>query len=129
MFAEHKTPSDGHPYRRPDGPRPRAVGVAVAATGTSRALRVLALLFLVVSGWIAMIGWREHRLNAAVAAMPVATQQAAYRRAFDDLSTTCAARPELDEHCRAQAEFILHFPQCGTDCDALARHFLSKARR
>ncbi len=129
MFAERNTPSGGHPYRRPHPPRPRAAGAVVGSTHASRALRIVALLFLVFSGWIAIIGWREHRLNAAVAAMPVATQQAAYRRVYDELSTTCATQPQLDEHCRAQAEFILRFPQCGSDCDALARHFLSHARR
>lgn len=129
MFAERQTPARGHPYRRPGVPTPRAAGVAAADAGRSRALRVLALGLLGLSGWSAAIGWREHRLSAAVAAMPRAVQQAAYRRAHDELSTTCATQPQLDEHCRAEAELILHFPQCKADCDALARPFLADARR
>jgi hypothetical protein len=129
MFDDPNTLSGGHPYRRPDAPRRRAASPVAAAAGASRALRILALCLLGFSGWIAVIGWREHRLNVAVAAMPVATQQAAYRRAYADLSTMCAAQPQLDEHCRAQAEFILRFPQCDAECDVLARHYISTHRR
>jgi hypothetical protein len=129
MFDDPHTLSGGHPYRRPDAPTPSAAGPVAAGAGASRPLRIFALCVLVLSGWIAVIGWREHRLNVAVAAMPVAAQRAAYRRAYDDLSTMCAAHPQLDDHCAAQAEFILRFPQCSAECDALARRYLFTHKR
>lgn len=92
-------------------------------------MRFLALILAVLGAWIAFIGWRQHRLNSAVAAMPAAMRASEFRRAYQELSTTCATQPQLVDHCSAEAEFILRFPQCTADCARFARHFLPTGRR
>ena len=129
MHDERDMRSGGHPYRRPERPTAaRAVPFADRG-GDSRALRIVVLTLVVLGLWISITAWREHRLDVAVAAMPGAAQERAFRRAYDDLSTTCSTQPQLAEHCRTQAEFILRFPQCTSACETLARRFLPTARR
>jgi cytochrome b pre-mRNA-processing protein 3 len=119
-----------HPYRTAAPPPPSTRrGARDDAPPSSRRERLLVMTLVGLAGWTAFIGWREHRLDAAVASMPAAVQQAAFRRVHDDLSTTCVIQPRLADHCQAQAEFILRFPQCDDDCQELARRFLPMARR
>ena len=77
--------------------------------------------------WLFAIAWRENRLHGAVSALPPAAQQQAYRRAYDELATTCTAQPELEAHCREEAEFIRRLPQCTDDCRTLTRRYFPVA--
>lgn len=118
-----------HPYRSPAPPARRRSCVGDDGAQHSRRLRPLVLVFVVLGAWTGLIAWREHRLDAAIAAMPLATQQTAFRRHRDELATTCVTQPRLAAHCEAQARFLLHFPQCDDDCQQLARRFLPVPRR
>jgi hypothetical protein len=85
---------------------------------------LLLLALVAFSTWIGITAWQEQRLTTAVGALPLDLQDATYRRVLDELSTTCVAEPErLEDHCRAQADFILKFPQCTRTCRDLAERF------
>ena len=126
MLDDRSTDLSGHPYRRPQTP---TRSTAPFVPRESRGLQLLMMLLIALGGWIGYIGWRERRLDAAVAAMPAVVQEASYRRALEELATTCATQPQLEDHCRAEATFIMRFPQCNQDCKELARRYLAHARR
>ena len=93
----------------------------------------LALIFLtvmaVVGVWLAMIAWRERRLNGAVLTLPPDIQEAAFRRSYEELTTICAREPKLADHCGDEAQFVLRFPQCRSECQELARHYFPVGRK
>jgi hypothetical protein len=112
-----------HPYRQAQRPvRPPVRALAVAAR--SPVGRIPLAVLVAVGVWIGVIGWREHRLNEAVSALPQPLQEQTYRRAYDELATVCTTQRGLDAHCRDEAELILRFPQCEGECRTLARRLL-----
>ncbi len=116
-----------HPYRRRDEPsRPRSADASAAARAPDA--RWLLAAVVGTGAWLAATGWREHRLNAAVGALPLAVQQQSYARTYAELSTVCRDRPALAEHCREEAELIVRFPQCNDDCWRLARPFFAATK-
>jgi hypothetical protein len=113
------------------GRRRLAIGIVdvtrFARANMRAASHKVGLILLAV--WLCAIAWREQRLKCAVSALPVAAQEQAYRRAYDELATTCAAQPELESHCREEAEFIRRLPQCSDDCRTLTRRFVPIATK
>lgn len=101
-----------------------------AEVRTRRSLALLLVAAGALAGWMGADWWRAHAVAAAIGALSPAEQQATFARARDELMTTCSEQPvRLAEHCRAQAEFILAFPECDDACTQLAHRFLSNARR
>ncbi len=119
-----------HPYRSPAPPRDRAsASTPRAVSQTSRIASLLLVVFAGLGVWAGVVAWHEHSVTRAIAALPRGVQEASYRRALEELSTTCSDQPALAEHCREQAELILHFPQCDDTCRQLARRHLPAAKR
>lgn len=117
-----------HPYRGWQEPtaRPGRRAPAIARLPFARSLLAASVG---VGIWGAAIGWREHRLNIAVAALPRVVQEQSYRRAYDELATVCASQPALEAHCREQAELIVRFPQCKEECWSLTRRLFPTATK
>lgn len=86
------------------------------------------MTLVTVGAWLGVITWRERRLTSAVHMLPRGVQEATYRRSHEELTTTCATEPQLREHCRDEAKFILRFPQCDSECRQLAHGWLSSSR-
>ena len=129
MRLSHDKLQDGHPYRRRDTATVRPPRVEAASLAVSPLARLLLAGLILLGVWLFAIAWREHRLNGAVSALPPAAQQQAYRRAYDELATTCAAQPELETHCSEEAEFIRRLPQCTDDCRTLTRRYFPVATK
>ena len=127
MPPDEQSPGVGSPYREggaapPVEPRPRDAAVRWST------LLVLALAGILL--WIGGVALREHRLAAAVAAMPRGVQQETYAHIRDELLHVCAVeRSRLDDRCREQAAFILEFPQCDAACQTMALPFLTNGSR
>ena len=126
MPPAEKLPGAGSPYRDggaipPVEPPPRDVTVRWST------LLVVALGASVL--WIAGVAWREHRLTAAVAALPGDVQRETFVHIRDELLHVCTPersdRGGLDDRCRAEAAFLLRFPQCDADCARLALPLLT----
>lgn len=64
-------------------------------------------------------------------ALPAAERAALYERTRATLAGPCrtAEGPVLTEHCRAQAELIVRFPECEAECRALAAHHMPRPTR
>ena len=119
-----------HPYRTPGGNRDEASTILpTTASRTSRLAALLLITFAVVGGWLALIAWHERQLTRAVRSLPPDVQEATYRRSYEELATTCATQPTLADHCSDEAEFILRFPQCRSDCEQLARRYSPTVRK
>jgi hypothetical protein len=96
---------------------------------SSLAGRILVGSLLLVAAWTGLVAWREHRISAAVSALPFAMQEQMYRRTYDELTSVCAAQPALAAHCRDEASLIVRLPQCGDDCQTLARRYFTVATK
>ena len=119
-----------HPYRAGGrAAEERAASASAAAWRRSGVATMLVLALVVVGAWLASIAWRERQLTHAVRALPRAVQEATFRRSYEELATTCATEPALAEHCSDEAQFILRFPQCGSDCERLARRYFPVVRK
>ncbi len=120
-------PHEGSPYREPGAP------LAAQPPPEAAAVRWTTLLLFALAGivlWIVNVAWHEHRLTAAVAAMPVDVQQETFAHIHDELLHVCAVeRSRLDDRCREQATFILKFPQCDAACQTMAMPFLTNGSR
>jgi hypothetical protein len=96
---------------------------------TSRLATLFMVTMIVIIAWLAAIAWRERELTSAVRDLPADVQQATFRRSYDELATTCATQPQLADHCSNVAQFVLRFPQCGPDCQELARRYFPVVTR
>ncbi len=96
---------------------------------TSRLALILLAALAVVGAWLALIAWRERRLNDAVLALPPDIQEAAFRRSYEELATICSTEPKLVDHCSDEAQFVMRFPQCRSECRELARHYFPVVRK
>ena len=107
------------PVRPPARP-PQRRPVAALALGA-------ALLALAVAA-----GARS-RAVADVRALSPSERGRIFARALEDLKTACVepAQPDgaLRDHCRAQAEFLMLFPECDRVCQSMAAGALPHARR
>ncbi len=116
---------DAHPY---GGSKPPTEGahsaLAPSAPSASKSATARAAALVVIGAWLGVIAWHEHKVTSAVSALPVAVQEATFRRTYDELATTCLMQPELADHCSDDAQFILRFPQCDGACEQLARRYL-----
>jgi len=75
----------------------------------------------------------ETQSQREVSRLPVTDRGAIFRRASDELATTCRLPEAVDgplrEHCTSEASFVLLFPECDANCGRLARDILPHARR
>ncbi len=90
------------------------------------AVVVLALGIGVVLGL-----WSKGAEGRAIRRLPGAERGALYRRTLEDLQSVCTPlrTPDLNEHCRHQASFIIQFPECDEGCLKLAKRQLDSATR
>lgn len=74
------------------------------------------------AAWI----WYAGCIDRELRDLPEADRRALYQRTLSTLQQTCAESPgpAMMDHCRKEAELILHFPECDDDCRALTRRFL-----
>ena len=94
--------------------------------------RLAALVLSIValaSVWLLAIAWHQWQLRRAVRNLPAGVQEQTYRRAYEELATTCATQPTLADHCSDEAEFILRFPQCTSACQSLAHRYSPIGRK
>jgi hypothetical protein len=104
-------PAGGRPRQKLWGPTARYVAlilVAIAAVA----------IYASVS--------RERAEHRAVASIPSDVRAALYERVLENLRF-CEAHPNagLERFCEGEAEFIVSFPECGPECQGLARRFVS----
>jgi hypothetical protein len=116
-----------HPYRQP--PALYSRGRPASTIASSRSAQILLGVLVAVGVWVDLIAHDEYRLRHAIAVLPPTAQQQMYRRTYEELATVCSAQPGLEDHCRAEAELVLHFPQCGAECQTLARRFFPFATK
>ncbi len=63
----------------------------------------------------------EHR---AIARMDPVERRAVYEQAYGELRRLCGAGPRddaLEAQCQEQIRFIVQFPECDAECQAIAR--------
>ncbi len=116
--------------RSPD--RPENDGrwtVVPIASRLSRLMTVCLIALVLIGAWVALVAWRERRLNDAVRALPPDVQEATFRRTYEELATTCRSEPALVAHCTDEAQLILRFPQCAADCQELARRYIPLGKK
>jgi hypothetical protein len=125
VYRANIVTDDADAYRasKPSTERAHSALSPSVASAAKSATAVAATL-VVIGAWLAVIAWHEHKLTSAVSALPVAVQEATFRRTYDELATTCLMQPELADHCSDDAQFILRFPQCDGACEQLARRYL-----
>jgi hypothetical protein len=74
-----------------------------------------------------------HGDTVALRRLPPTERSTLYRHAIDELESTCrepaAADGSLRDHCKAQANFVLGFPECDERCRWAATGVLPRARR
>ncbi len=89
----------------------------------------LALFALLV---VAYFVWSPGAERRAVMSLPEQQRREAFVREYGVLRDVCGRGPRddaLTERCRAQAEFVLDFPECDADCQSLASSHLPQATR
>jgi hypothetical protein len=79
---------------------------------------------------LAVAQWRAiDRLRG----LPMGMRGEAYARAMLDIERVCNPPPTeeapLGEHCRQQAQFVVVFPECASECRRLVDGLLPRARR
>ncbi|MDB4981739.1 MAG: hypothetical protein JWM82_2491 [Myxococcales bacterium] len=114
--------------------RPTPVAATVPARPGSkpqkraRIVVLLCLLALPLTALFARTG-----VQAPVTGLGPADRAAVFRRAYDELQSTCrlpaASRGALEDRCRNTAAFVMLFPECDAACGGAARALLPRARR
>lgn len=93
----------------------------IGATGTLAALALIVLWILTPS-----------RERDAIVKLPASERRALYERTRQTLESTCETARErtgLDDYCRAQARFLVEFPECDAACLTLTARCLARATR
>jgi hypothetical protein len=94
---------------------------------------ILALTIGAISLVLAIVAGGRSRSLAEIRALSSGDRARMFQRALDDMKTTCAGPERLDgalrDHCRAQAEFLMLFPECDRACQTMAATSLPHARR
>jgi hypothetical protein len=73
--------------------------------------------------------WNQTAEQRAIRHLPPAERQALYDRTLQTLRDPCGMSRNangLGSFCRAQAKFILEFPECDAACSALAKGYLGQ---
>ena len=96
-------------------------------SSTTSLLTIVALFTLACAAY----GWRAYLRSTEVAQLPEVERRAFYQRTLETVRTVCATPvgPDLAEHCQAQAELLLRFPECDASCRDLALHYGPRATR
>ena len=86
---------------------------------------------LVVAALAAFAIHRQGEPDREMRGMPASERRALYQRTLETLQDACprATGPTLKEHCREQAAFIEHFPECDNTCRALVAHLTPSPSR
>lgn len=89
--------------------------------------------FAVILGLAFLVGMPRHE-TAQLRRLPDALRTELYRRALYEVKSTCtlsaaAENEALRDHCVAQAQFVITFPECDQDCRLVARAVLPHAHR
>jgi cytochrome b pre-mRNA-processing protein 3 len=118
------------PTRRRENAPAAPRGAVPATKGHALAL-VVALATLVGVSVVGVL--LEGQSQREVSRLPITDRGAIFRRATDELATTCrlpeAADGPLRDHCTTEASFVLLFPECDAACGRTARDILPHARR
>jgi len=87
------------------------------------------MLALVLVGAIAVLMYT--RLDRELQDIPEAERRALYERILETLRTSCmhARGLAFSDYCRGQADFIRRFPECDSECRALAARFAPQPSR
>jgi cytochrome b pre-mRNA-processing protein 3 len=100
---------------------------------TSRAGRALLWVggVLAVLLALAVAHFLQTRLDRELSDLPDSERRVLYHRTLETLRTTCRQPPgpQMAEHCRQEAEFVLRFPECDSECRELATRFIRRPSR
>lgn len=91
------------------------------AGGSWRASAVaLGVALLAAVGWLSTAGAPASTLRE----LPPAQRADVAERALGNLRDVCTARDHPRDFCEGQAQLLLDLPECGPECQALAREVL-----
>lgn len=93
----------------------------------SRALLAGLALLLLFAAW----GWIKDREVRELGRLPPEARQGLYQRSMANLTTICV-EPEakrLESFCQEEAERVLRLPECGAECQQIARAHLIQPTR
>ncbi len=85
-------------------------------------LRLFAILVAVVV--LAVLFRNMSAENRAIARMDPVERRAVYEHAYGELRRLCGAGPRddaLEAQCQEQIRFVVQFPECDAECQAIAR--------
>lgn len=115
-------------YRVPDqldemGPSARARNLR-----RLRPVIIVLALAILVALWV----WYQSAETRAVLGLSASERREIYAKELGNLQALCGEAPRrdaLERRCGEQAELIMKFPECGDDCQRLAKIHLPKPSR
>lgn len=91
---------------------------------------LLGMALLVLLSCLALWAWSETSQRREILRLPAQERQAVYARTLEELETLCEdSGNTLRTHCRAQALFIVQFPECDDACRGVASKHLAQPAR
>lgn len=89
------------------------------------------LIAITLVGILTWIAWSLSAERRAIAGLPAEERGRIFAHTRETVETMCRdpSEPSLRSRCREQAEFLLMFPECDRDCEALIAPLLRHATR
>jgi hypothetical protein len=102
----------------------------IAAYLSKQRIQTWLVGWLIFAAVAALAVWLHTRTTHELQALQQSERAALYSRTLDTLKGPCshALDPSLTNYCREQAAFITRFPECDTECHALAARVLQPSR-
>jgi hypothetical protein len=96
-----------------------------------RAIVLLAVLTVLLAGLLVALA--QYHKGQAIRSLPAESRAQLFSHSLTELRSIClqgyATRGPARAHCLEQAHFVLHFPECGSDCRTAAKAVLPHAYR